>query len=64
MDDLFDRSKPHFAAWLRVYDLDNRWYFFEPEKTALGCSPLYYAAFCGFYDLAERLVLKDPEQVK
>jgi ankyrin repeat protein len=26
-------------------------------------SPLYYAAFCGFYDLAERLIMKHPEQV-
>jgi ankyrin repeat protein len=26
-------------------------------------SPLYYAAFCGFYDLAERLIMKNPEQV-
>ena len=63
MDDLFDSSKPHFAAWLRVHDIDEDWYCFShPSRDDVG-SPLYYAAFCGFYDLAERLITKDPEQV-
>ncbi|KAH9015335.1 hypothetical protein EDB85DRAFT_2295651 [Lactarius pseudohatsudake] len=26
-------------------------------------SPLYYAALCGFYDLAEHLIMKHPEHV-
>ena len=63
MDDLFDRSKPYFAAWLRVHDIDKRWGSFSDGKRHGGGSPLYYAAFCGFYDLAERLIMKDPEQV-
>ena len=63
MDDLFDRSKPHFAAWLRVHDIDERWGEFSDRKRRGDGSPLYYAAFCGFYDLAERLIMKDPEQV-
>ncbi|KAH9053583.1 hypothetical protein EDB87DRAFT_1690207 [Lactarius vividus] len=25
MDDLFDGSKPHFAAWLQTHDIDTRW---------------------------------------
>ena len=62
MDDLFDISKPHFGAWLRVHDIDEDWYPFAPGSPSLG-SPLYYAAFCGFYDLAERLITKHPEQV-
>ena len=63
MDDLFDSSKPHFAAWLQVHDIDERWRSFStPERDSVG-SPLYYAALCGFYDLAERLIMKDPEQV-
>ena len=62
MDDLFDASKPHFAAWLRVHDIDEVWAFFHPPQYN-GGSPLYYAAFCGFYDLAERLIAKYPEQV-
>ena len=64
MDDLFDTSKPHFAAWLRVRDLDEDWELFSPQSQQHhGGSPLYYAAFCGLYDLAERLIMKHPEQV-
>ena len=64
MDDLFDTSKPHFAAWLQVHDIDEAWTFFtlRGQAKVVG-SPLYYAAFCGFYDLAERLIMKHPEQV-
>jgi ankyrin repeat protein len=63
MDDLFDSSKPYFAAWLRVHNIDKPWHPFSPGSEEVG-SPLYYAAFCGFYDLAERLITKDPEQVQ
>ncbi|KAH9025901.1 hypothetical protein EDB84DRAFT_362632 [Lactarius hengduanensis] len=63
MDDLFDGSKPHFAAWLRVHDMDERWSLFSYTGRRGVGSPLYYAAFCGFYDLAERLITKHPEQV-
>ena len=63
MDDLFDGSKPHFAAWLRVHDIDEDWLDFSPDSREGVGSPLYYAAFCGFYDLAERLIMKHPEQV-
>ena len=62
MGALFDNSKPHFSAWLRIHDMDERWGNFGSGRSAIG-SPLYYAAFCGFYDLAERLVMKHPEQV-
>jgi ankyrin repeat protein len=63
MDDLFDNSKPHFSAWLRIHDMDERWGDFGcASRDGVG-SPLYYASFCGFYDLAERLIMKHPEQV-
>jgi ankyrin repeat protein len=65
MEDLFDASKPHFAAWLRVHDMDEAWSNFSsglPLAHGIG-SPLYYAAFCGFYDLAEHLIMEHPEQV-
>ena len=62
MDDLFDNSKPHFAAWLQVHHIDEDWTLFSPDFGGVG-SPLYYAAFCGFYDLAEHLLMNDPEQV-
>ncbi|KAN0139500.1 hypothetical protein V8E53_003001, partial [Lactarius tabidus] len=63
MDDLFDSSKPYFTAWLQVHDIDERWQIFSPGLGNVSGSPLYYAAFCGFYDLAERLIMKNPEQV-
>ncbi|KAI9438070.1 hypothetical protein H4582DRAFT_2076662 [Lactarius indigo] len=66
MDDLFDSSKPHFAAWLRVHDMDNdppeELPYFSDYEPSAG-SPLYYSAFCGFYDLSERLIVKHPEHV-
>ena len=63
MDDLFESSRPHFAAWLQVHDIDEKWYPFSPTPRGGVGSPLYYAALCGFYDLAERLLHKHPEQI-
>jgi ankyrin repeat protein len=63
MDDLFDNSKPHFTAWLRTHDMDKGWSIFGMGRRKPLGSPLYYAAFCGFYDLAERLIMEHPEQV-
>jgi ankyrin repeat protein len=63
IDDLFDSSKPHFAAWVRVHDIDEDWSSFSPHSRGDVGSPLYYAAFCGFYDLAERLIMKHPDLV-
>ena len=63
MDDLFDTSKPHFAAWLLVHDMDETWAYVSHGPPRGFGSPLYYAALCGFYDLAERLITKYPEQV-
>jgi hypothetical protein len=44
MDDLFDSSKPHFAAWLQVHDIDECWEYFSPySQDGYVGSPLYYA---------------------
>ncbi|KAI9438088.1 hypothetical protein H4582DRAFT_1852824 [Lactarius indigo] len=63
MEDLFDTSKPHFAAWLRVHDIDEDWRWRFLRSLPQHGSPIYYAALCGIYDLAERLIMKHPEQV-
>jgi len=63
MDDLFDASKPYFSAWLRLHDMDEPWNIFSVGERSCVGSPLYYAAFCGFHDLADRLITKHPEQV-
>jgi hypothetical protein len=71
MEDLFDTDKPHFSAWLRLYDMDTRigsetsgstFYMFSAlDKSEAG--PVYYASLCGFHDLARYLIVKYPEQV-
>jgi ankyrin repeat protein len=69
MEDLFDPDKPYFSAWLQVHDIDTDpsygsilYYFAEPVKSKTA-TPLYYAALCGFHDLAEQLIIKHPQQV-
>ena len=65
MYELFDSSKPHFAARRGTHDIDEGWsgFAFWPPRLDHGGSPLYYAAFCGLYDLAEHLIVEHPEQV-
>ena len=62
MEFFFDADKPHWVAWLRVHDIDEFWAVFTPERSTPG-QPLYYAALCGFYDLAKKLIHKHPEHV-
>ena len=63
--DLFDSSKPHFPACRRVHAMDENWLGFtrQPQRLDHGGSLLYYAAFCGLYDLVEHLIVEHPEQV-
>ena len=68
MEILFDQDKPYFAAWLELHDVDSistplsTFYRFTVlSKQPAG--PLYYAALCGFQDIVEHLVIKDPRQV-
>jgi len=71
MENLFDLDKPFFAAWRDLCDIDTRSKFgmtfglfcpfWIPKSDA--AAPLYYAALCGFHDLAEHLIDKYPQQV-
>jgi ankyrin repeat protein len=68
MEDLFDPDKPYFAAWLQVHDIDTEPLngsplFLFARKTSSSAIPLYYAALCGFHDVAEQLTIKHPQQV-
>ena len=60
---LFDSTKPHFSAWHQLYDIDEHWIQFTGYKSAHSRSPLYYAALCGFRDLAAHIIAEHPEQV-
>ena len=68
MEYLFDQGRPHFASWLRLYNIDTKpdansmfptfISFGEPEAV-----PLYYAALCGFHDIAKQIIARNPSHV-
>jgi ankyrin repeat protein len=67
MEELFDEDKPHFEAWRRLHDIGivlptGHWLYYFPGPSGNG-TPLYYAALCGFHDLAKHLIDKHPEHV-
>ena len=67
MEYLFDLDRPYFAAWHKLYDIDTDapsgsvFKLFTATKS--DATPLYYAARCGFPDLVEHLIVKDPKHV-
>ena len=62
---LFDPDRPHFRAWIWLYDMDRRWenYMSTIHPTRPQASSLYYAALCGFSDLVEHLVRTHPSVI-
>ena len=69
IEDLFDVDKPYFAAWRGLYDIDTIpphgsvfYHFTQGWGRSVANSPLYYAALCGFVNLAEQLIAKHPQQ--
>jgi hypothetical protein len=65
MTRLFDAAKPHFSAWVWVYDIDNPFLeiMFGAHPTPPEAVPLYYATLCGFRDLIEHLIITNPLDV-
>ncbi|KAN0130231.1 hypothetical protein V8E53_011988 [Lactarius tabidus] len=62
MERLFDPDRPYFSAWVKLFDVDTRHWDNDPQMTIQpGATPLYYAAHCGFHELAGHLVLKYPQ---
>ncbi|KAI0258240.1 hypothetical protein BC834DRAFT_1045986 [Gloeopeniophorella convolvens] len=62
---LFDGGKPHFAAWVQLYDADstlpygrNSVHPLRPDQT-----PLYYAVICGLNDLVVHLIGSHPQDI-
>jgi ankyrin repeat protein len=62
MEFFFDTDKPHWAAWIRVYNIDKHWGFYSSYGVDVA-SLLYYAALCGFYDLVGHFICKYPEHL-
>ncbi|KAI9430586.1 hypothetical protein H4582DRAFT_2103689 [Lactarius indigo] len=58
IDVLFDADKPHFAAWLRLHDLDG-----SSIPGIILESPLYYAVLIGNRALVEHVLSKRPHDV-
>ncbi len=62
---LFDREKPHFSAWIWVYDIDDPWRQPLPTKypERPEAAPLYYAVHCRLRWLIEHLVATYPGDI-
>ncbi|KAH9069622.1 ankyrin repeat-containing domain protein [Lactarius deliciosus] len=76
MEHLFDPTRTYFAAWLKSFNIDNKWHAFylgsddfelPPNSTssseAYAPFCLYYAALCGFRDLTKHLIAGYPQHV-
>lgn len=64
MDQFFDSEKPHFSAWVQIYDIEEFWAHPDLEWDRTSVTPLYYAALRGFYGLVERHIVKHPQLVR
>src|SRR6266404_3041606 len=60
---LFDPTKPHFTAWIKLHDIDDKWSSFGDSSGNAPGSSLYYASLCGFPDLVAHIISEHPEQV-
>ena len=73
MEILFDSSRPHFVAWLGIYDMDHpsgltgfhhlSHQSYSKTSSIPKPNPLYYAVLSGFYDLVKHLAIKDPQHI-
>jgi len=64
MDCLFDKNRPHFAAWIGIFNYDEEDSCVHADHPAQPRAiPLYYAALCGFSDLAEHLLDAHPQDI-
>ena len=66
LDYFFDMDNPHFSAWVRI-ELPRDFLRVSTNEQPTGvprsAAPLYFAAWRGFHGLAERLIVKHPQQV-
>ncbi len=62
---LFDREKPHFSAWVWIYDIDDPWRESMPTKHPKRpeAVPLYYATYCHSRWLIEYLIATYPGDI-
>ncbi len=68
MEYLFDKDRPHFGSWIRLYDADSK-----PDVNSIfpmftssrkpRATPLYFAALCGFRDVSKHIIDRYPQDV-
>jgi ankyrin repeat protein len=65
MKRLFDPSKIHLSAWVRVHDPeDSESQIWESERPIKArATPLHYAASCGIHDVAAFLIVEHSQDV-
>jgi hypothetical protein len=68
MEYLFDLDKPYFATWRQLHDIDtppadSPFHHMSILSEPGLITPLYYAALCGFSNIAEQLIVRHPEHV-
>jgi len=65
MERLFDPTKPYFAAWVWLHDIDHHWVesMQQIRPTEPEGMPLYYASLCGFRGPVEHLLVSHSSDV-
>ena len=63
IDLLFDKDKPHFAAWVWIHNVDPIYHADTAYPQQPDAVPLYYAALCGFGGLVLRLLAAHPQDL-
>ncbi|KAI0291082.1 ankyrin repeat-containing domain protein [Multifurca ochricompacta] len=66
IEQLFDATKPHFRAWIWIYDIDRGKELSAKDLNERPLEPeqgLYYAALCGLRGLAEHLISISPQDI-
>ena len=61
IEKLFDKDQPHFSRWVQNCDMDSAYHWLDDSLDE--ASPIYYAAFCGFLDVIEKLLREHPEHI-
>ena len=68
MEELFNPTKPYFAAWVWIHDVEGDWNRRSIDDLTQRPSPprgtaLYYAALCGFSGVANYLIITHAEDI-
>ena len=61
IENLFDNDQPYFSRWVQNCEMDDN-YIWRGDSLR-EAAPMYYAAFCGFTDVLEKLIREHPEHV-